>query len=339
MKKFRSSVILAVCIGVAIAAHGAANAAPVIGIKGYRIEPPKGWVVKQDFGPNDVVMVDATPANLPTTISLTLEPVASKAPPAIALRNYVDTSIDGMRKDLTKFTLLGEVDTTLGGDKAVSCEGTYEATGTAVTARVHQVYVVHGASQYVLALTTNSDDIEKYEPVFKAVRESFTFGSLKGAVYTSPDGYRVTPPGEWTVYGQPEKHEVYFIEQSSRDFRANVHIVVRPGLPPAYTAERFYSERELMNRSQYPASQGFTVLSQQITTVAGVKAVDTVLQSKSMTDGAVKPQRMRDIMIPHNGSLVEIITMSLESKHVAYDPVIAAVVGSLQWVTAGPSGE
>jgi hypothetical protein len=321
----------------AFAASGTAHAAPIIGIAGYRVDPPQGWVVKQNVGPADLMMVDPTPSNLPTTISLTLEPLGAKGNPKAALRDLVDGSVEDFRKGTDNFKLIGETDTVLAGEPAIEVEATYDAAGTGVTAKLHEIFAIHGTLEYTLVLLTDTQVAARTEPVFAAIRKTFSYASLRGAAYVSGDGYKITPPSEWTVYPVSGKHSVYFVEQGAREFGSNVYVSATGNLLPAYTAERIYSERDQMNLSKYPTTAGFTVISQSLVTIAGVKAVDTVLLSKPVGDSTQKPLRMRNVMIPHDGVMYEIMAMCLESKHATYDALFSKVIESMQLVASRDS--
>lgn len=313
-----------------LAGNSCANADPLIGVKGYRFEAPKGWVVKQNLAGHDVLALDPTPASLPTTITLSLTLLSEKDMANTTLRQRIDASLADLRQGMPRFKMLGQTETTLAGEKAISCEATYDAEGTAATAKLHQIYAVHGNLQYVVTLITDASQAAKNEALFAQALATFTYGSLGGAPFTSNDGYRATPPPSWTVYPVPGKHSVYFVEQGARDFGANINIAVTGSMPDGYTAEKLYDQREKLNASRYPPSGGFKVLAQAISLVGGDKALDTTLYSKP-NDANEKPLRMRHLIVLHEGIVYEIMAMGLESSHVKYDPIFQGIISSLKW--------
>lgn len=325
--------LLAVAAAAIIAAAGVVHAAPYIGLKGYRIDTPAGWIVKPNVGTADLVLVDPAPADLPPTISIVIEPGPKRGDPARTLTKLAKGSTDALKSGTTHFKLVEQKEMMLGGGAAISNIANYDAEGTPATAYLHQIYAVHGTSQYIVTLIVDDKQKAKYEPVFDDFLNSFTYGSLNGQPYISPDGYQITPPADWTVRPVESKHQVYLIEQGAIDFGANVLVTVRPALSTV-SAEKLYENRKVLNEQLYPSVLGFKVVQQKIGTVAGEKCLDTIIESQQRD---ARKTRLRHVIVPHGGNLYEIMTMSLDQGHDKYDKLFQSIIDTFTWSSQAPA--
>jgi hypothetical protein len=139
--------------------------------KGYRIDHPENWSVKEDALSLGGITADAFVAPLTddgfgSNVNVLCEPV----PLGTDTDEYLERNIDTLRTSLQVEPVVGDSDQVLGQTVRLL---TYDLSLGGRDLEITQVLVVSGECGWVLTLTNALGLREKYLPIFRAMYHSF----------------------------------------------------------------------------------------------------------------------------------------------------------------------
>ncbi|MEO7718772.1 MAG: hypothetical protein ABIY70_21450 [Capsulimonas sp.] len=319
--------VAALCAVVSIFAATAASAAPFVSVKGFSLDPPAHWKLKDTKG--DLGSVWTQPGSpKPATLSVISRRVVGLPEGEDALSRGMEILVTTYQNSLPGYKLITRGVTTLGGERAIFLAATESGVGGKGLVKLRQVITVHNNLIYVVTCGAPSPSFAKFRPVFDHALESFSFATSNGGTFTSPDGYTVVPPSDWTIKPASSGEDARFVEQGAAVFAANIGIHVSPTSAGA-TIEQVYDFRDQINTGLAKELPGFTLEGEGLEPIGANQGLYIIapVQFPSIST----PLWMRTELLIHNDKVYKFTCLCKQGEYPRYDSIFKSVLQSIQW--------
>lgn len=164
MQTSRFGAVLAATVVVTASAIGGTSAAPYKSANGYTITPPKGWTTSNATAGTEVVFMSPTRENLNV--------VSQQVPKGTTMEQARAQSIVLLRRVMTKYKVLGQGTSTLGGQRALTLTSGYVLNQPSQKLRAYQEFTIRSGRLFVFTCTAREAVYPKFAAKFRGMLSS-----------------------------------------------------------------------------------------------------------------------------------------------------------------------
>lgn len=144
--------------------------------------------------------------------------------------------------------------------------------------------------------------------------------------FQSTKGYSITPPARWNLNGSGVMGtDVVIAAPPAKNYAAHLNIVVIKAAP----GETLEADLPKINAAMPKTLNSYKRVSQKITSIGGVRALETVATHKIGTP----PRKlwMHQTLVLLNGQGYTFTCTALDGNHKTYEPAFKAMLKSVRW--------
>ncbi len=139
---------------------------------GVKVDYPRNWTIEEDIAPGLATVAFLSPREgisdtFLENVSITVETL----PQPVTLGEYTETAINTLRQDITNFTIIESVSTTLGDNPAYELISTGEVEGVGM--KWMQIWTIKGNKAYVFTYSALSYTYSRFQQVVEDMADSF----------------------------------------------------------------------------------------------------------------------------------------------------------------------